>query len=164
MTPPVEVSLAFSKEDELATKHYVRLLLDKAIKQRAVRMEFVLEPKGEGGQSVPAATAPTTCLPDRQAVPVVGGPTSGTLAGTLAGAAPTPLRRQCRIAPCGAQFDTRTRITLAPRGTSGERAGERGPEPAGRAPAVAPPLPAPLLHFMEEREWVRVSNCARLNA
>src|SRR5258708_31827876 len=37
-------------------------------------------------------------------------------------------------------------VPLSPRGTSGERAGERGHW------EDAPPLPDPLLHFVEERE------------
>jgi hypothetical protein len=39
-----------------------------------------------------------------------------------------------------------------PRGASGERAGE------GRKDHHAPPLPAPLLHFAEERELINVSH------
>jgi len=37
-------------------------------------------------------------------------------------------------------------VSLSPRGTSGERAGERG------IPHKAPPLPGPLLLHREERE------------
>jgi hypothetical protein len=42
-------------------------------------------------------------------------------------------------------------FSLSPRGTSGERVRERGP------PENAPPLPGPLLHFMEERELPSVA-------
>src|ERR1035437_8827376 len=44
------------------------------------------------------------------------------------------------------------RIPLAPRGTSGERAGERGFKNVFRN--NAPPLPAPLLRSAEEREFM----------
>jgi hypothetical protein len=48
------------------------------------------------------------------------------------------------------------RLSLSPRGTSGERAGERGsfPEelPKSRVEEKAPPLPCPLLRYAEARE------------
>jgi hypothetical protein len=60
------------------------------------------------------------------------------------------------VCGAGVQHDTATVkrcswLTLASRGTSGERAGERGFQKVFRN--NAPPLPAPLLRSAEEREF-----------
>src|SRR5258708_26348634 len=71
---------------------------------------------------------------------------------------PASERAEC-IAPFGQRIGGCVFFFLSPRRRSGERTEERGCVTPARK---APPLPVPLLHRLEEREWLRLSRVLRV--